>query len=145
MWVDSPVAWGWAFYLFRVPALLLPWTPWTVAALWRGRDKGFRFGARGCFFLAWFLVGLLLLTLSAWKAKHYLIPLLPALSIPSAWALVRDTTNLRWPKWRLVALGLAGAALIGFVALRQPGYAGPLLLVALPAVACLVQRPGPKY
>ncbi len=129
---------GWVFYLFMAPALLLPWTPWTVAALWRGRDKGLGLGARGCFFLAWFLAGLLLLTLSAWKAKHYLIPLLPALSIPSAWALVRDTTNLRWPKWRLVALGLAGAALIGFVALRQPGYAGPLLLVALPAVACLV-------
>jgi len=35
-------------------------------------------------------------------------------------------------------LGLAGAALLGFVALWQPAYGGPLLLVALPAQGCLV-------
>ncbi len=128
---------GWTFYFYMAPVIFMPWTPWTVAALWGGRGQGFRFSARRRFFLAWFLPGLLLLTLSAWKAKHYLIPIMPALAIPSAWALERDMITLRWPRVRLVALGLVGVAFLALVVLQQPPDSGPLLWVALLPTACL--------
>jgi len=72
-------------YLWTIPWLVLPWT---IVLLWGARrwvrdvrrpDAYFE-----RFLWVWFLAGLVPLLLSAFKHKHYCIPVLPPLSILSA-------------------------------------------------------------
>jgi 4-amino-4-deoxy-L-arabinose transferase-like glycosyltransferase len=69
-------------YFWTIPWLVLPWMIVLVLGarqLYReARDPGAVFVR---FLWAWFLGGLLLLTLSAFKHKHYCIPILPPLSV----------------------------------------------------------------
>jgi 4-amino-4-deoxy-L-arabinose transferase-like glycosyltransferase len=99
------------FYFYTIPWLFLPWTPFAIRAIRLGlRTRPCPSRAMEARFLgAWFIAGLLLLTLSAWKHKHYAIPLLPPLSIVAACGLDRFLASppLRAIAWaRLLSLAL---------------------------------------
>lgn len=76
------------WYLPLLPLILLPWTLWLP--FWRAlpalkadaADSGWRFCA------AWFLPALLVFSAVSGKQVHYLLPLLPALALLAARALV---------------------------------------------------------
>ncbi|HVJ83115.1 MAG TPA: hypothetical protein VNC50_18760, partial [Planctomycetia bacterium] len=88
----------WYFYLGQIPLLLLPWTPLVLWEAWAGRrDAGANVPFRQ-FLLCWLLPGLMVLSASSWKHKHYAIPLLPALSILGALGLAR-LSALPFPAW----------------------------------------------
>ena len=80
---------GPAFYLYTAAWLALPWTPVALAGFVAGirsnRAPGPFWRLLGC----WLLGGSALLTFSAWKHKHYIIPCLPPLSIWAAFGLSR--------------------------------------------------------
>jgi len=71
------------FYAYTIPLLLLPWTPFVVSGFWRERTRLLE-SSFYRFLGFWFLSGLLLLSLSEWQHKHYVIPLLPPFSILAA-------------------------------------------------------------
>ena len=75
----------WWFYLARLPALMLPWTPLLLLPLVRGR-AWYR-EPRRRFLLAWFGFGLVLFSASANKLPGYVLPLLPAAAVLVALAL----------------------------------------------------------
>ncbi|CAN5698404.1 N/A [soil metagenome] len=98
------------FYLYMVPALMLPWTPFVVSGLWAGWKKQEAPGRPWRLLLCWFAAGLAIITLSAWKHKHYAIPILPPLSIIAAFGLARHVFNDRPP--RTLALRIVGVLLV---------------------------------
>jgi 4-amino-4-deoxy-L-arabinose transferase-like glycosyltransferase len=104
----------WWFYLPRLPALLLPWTPLLLAL----RPRAAWAEERQRFLLVWIVFGLLFFSASTNKLPGYVLPLLPPLAI-------------------LMALGLeqarrAGALLVA-CALLLAAYpiAAPLLPAAM--------------
>ena len=127
------------WYLPVVPLILLPWSLWLPA--WRALPalRG-EFGAPGRFCLSWFLAGLLAFSLISGKQVHYLLPLLPALTL-----LVARLLTLRpaaGPASRLaVALVLSPFVLLGGVvlvaALVPPRSSWPEWIGALSPLAGL--------
>ena len=83
------------FYAYMVLFLLLPWTPWTIAGAWRAPREGGRRMASWTFLGCWFGAGFVLLSASAFKHKHYAIPILPPLSVVAAYGLARHTWGRR--------------------------------------------------
>jgi 4-amino-4-deoxy-L-arabinose transferase-like glycosyltransferase len=73
----------WWFYLPRLPALLLPWTPLLLAL----RPRTAWAEARQRFLLAWVVFGLAFFSASTNKLPGYLLPLLPPLAILMALGL----------------------------------------------------------
>jgi 4-amino-4-deoxy-L-arabinose transferase-like glycosyltransferase len=81
------------YYVLSVPLMLLPWTPLTVLGLMRGPNAELagplvRQSDRAMiwkFLLCWFVMGFLFLSLALKiKSNHYTVPVLPALTIPTA-------------------------------------------------------------
>lgn len=98
-------------FWFYVPVLLaaiFPWTP-LIVTLFR---KSLYTGRREQFLLAWLVFGFVFFSLSRNKLPGYLLPLLPALAILLAQAVVR-MTSVRW-------LLVVSAALLGVI----PSVAG---------------------
>jgi 4-amino-4-deoxy-L-arabinose transferase-like glycosyltransferase len=82
------------------------------------------------FSAAWFLPGWIIFELVATKLPHYTMPLLPALALPVAAAMVEGAgsgarAGLRWPAAVLMALPGVGLAVAAF--------AGPLVLGVWPS------------
>lgn len=106
------------FYFYTIPWLLLPWTPFAFQAFRKAirTRPAPRRAAEGRFLGSWFLAGLALLSLSAWKHKHYVIPILPPLSIVAACGFVPFvlTPSARALAWaRCSSIGLMAAGLLG--------------------------------
>lgn len=129
----------WYAYFYLVPLLLLPWTPLAVWAIYRGlRDGAFLLPIYR-FLVCWVAPGLLLLSLSAFKAKHYTVPLLPPFVILAAigaaqylsWRRSTVALHSRW-LWGLTAVGTLGAIAVLIVAAPR-GIAG--IIAAMLTVA----------
>jgi len=67
----------WYFYAGVVPCMLMPWLPFGFGAIIQGVRRGALHGPVGQFLLCWFVPGLLILSASAWKHHHYVIPMMP--------------------------------------------------------------------
>ncbi len=125
----------WFAYLYLIPMLLLPWTPWALLASFRALRDGAFFLPIYRLLVCWLMPGLLLLSVSAFKAKHYTIPLLPPLVMLSAvgfaqyLAMRRSAARLHFGwLWGMTAVGMIVA--IGWVTAAAPrGQAGLLLSI----------------
>jgi 4-amino-4-deoxy-L-arabinose transferase-like glycosyltransferase len=111
------------FYLYMVPLLLLPWTPWAVVGLVRGSSGGERPRAFWTFLACWFGAGLIFLSCSAFKHKHYVIPLLTPLSVYAACGLDRHA-SLR-ERGRLFPALVAVGTLLGVLAFVSLARSSP--------------------
>jgi 4-amino-4-deoxy-L-arabinose transferase-like glycosyltransferase len=131
----------WYAYSYLVPFLVIPWVPYAVLAIVR-RARGYeRFDPIWKFFLVWMLPGLLLITLSSFRARNYAIPLVGPLVIASAVGLDeylkrRETTKNPWLPW--LALSGIVAAIVGAVLVIQrevPAAGGIAAVLAITATA----------
>ncbi len=127
------------FYFYTAPVLLLPWAPAGVIGVvkairtgWLGRDGP----PLAAFLAAWFCTGFFILSCSAWKHKHYLIPMMPALTPACAAGLV---LYLRWQYGRLPKgyavtaatwMAVSGCAIVG-VWWKVPQHQGMLTAVIM--------------
>src|SRR5439155_1677648 len=115
------------FYVKHLPAVALPWTPFTALALWQAwRTGGFR-DPRLRFLLCWAAAPLDAFTPAEWKLRYYLLPSLPALALVSS---QRDSLK---PFARAVAARYPPPAALAFW--RDP----------IRPVAVYVGRPLPTY
>ncbi len=75
------------WYLFALPVLFLPWSVLPLAWMrwWHARREVITGGIAFC--LVWIFVPLMLLTVAEIKQPQFLLPLLPALSLLTAWLL----------------------------------------------------------
>ena len=85
------------FYFFwTIPWVVLPATPAIVIGLWTGLDQ---YKSRaGKFLISWVAPFLILITITAYKSKHYSFPLLPALSVVAAYGTVVWMRSLKRPR-----------------------------------------------
>lgn len=134
------------FYVYMAPALMAPWTLWLLPGIWAGIRQRLWKTSQWRFLAGWFGVGLIILTASAWKHKHYAIPILPPLSIIAGWFLVRNAfikRSFRLPRGPAVALIAAGCAAAGallwskFPAISLPIIALMFILAAILTAAVL--------
>jgi len=117
----------WAFYLYMIPALLLPWTLWLPAAVRAGRRDRLWQARPWRLLAAWVVAGTVLLTVSRCKFKHYAIPILPPLSVLIGYALARRAfggARLPFPpvvSGAAIVAACAAAAVV--VAITRPALA----------------------
>ncbi len=122
------------FYAYSVLLVTLPWTPVIAWGLYRLVRQGKFRDPIWVFLACWMLPGLILLQLSAFKAKHYLGPLMPPLTILGAVGLV-DLLVLtkyqglvsRVARGAAIVLGCGAAAVI----VLQVGVNGAPVIVVL--------------
>lgn len=111
-------------YFYNLPWLMLPWS--IVLVLGAPRLKAAlreEHAAVHRFLWSWFLGGFVFLMLSLFKHKHYLLPILPPLSILTSVLLAERFASIPLPKRRvLYALFAAALPLFWFIG----GYAMPL-------------------
>jgi 4-amino-4-deoxy-L-arabinose transferase-like glycosyltransferase len=77
------------------------------------------------YLVLWMLLPLLLLSLSQSKRPHYLLPLVPALALLTAWAWTRERAWQRGVRLAGVLLVLAGGALIALGVVDRDWAADP--------------------
>lgn len=75
------------FYAYTVPYLLLPWTPCLLVGLWIGWKRGLMRDPVWRLLGLTFLCGYGVLSAAVWQYKHYLIPVLPPLSVFAGYGL----------------------------------------------------------
>lgn len=124
------------FYLYTSLWLMLPWTPALVWAVVKACRRGLWREPVWQFVVAFTAPGLLLLSLSSFQHKHYVIPLLPPLALATALGLIDYVRwrNLRpWPKPGTTALlaAVAGAIAIYGVIRSAPPAAPAIVAVTL--------------
>ncbi len=117
------------FYLYSIPLILLPWTPFClIGAVWAARSDRFPAGLWRLA-ICWLIPGLILLSVSEFKSKHYPAPLMPPLTMIGAVAMIR---YFRWRqsvagKWHIAGVfaGVVGASagVIAILATQPEGYA----------------------
>lgn len=128
----------WFAYFYLVPFLLLPWIPYavpTIVSRLRSHDRREPFWT---FALCWFLPGMTLLSLSAFKAKHYAIPLHAPLIVAAAvglheYLVRRERAAGRLLPWAIGASLIGGMAVIGLLLVKRPN--DYLAMVGITAVA----------
>ncbi|MBL9095170.1 MAG: glycosyltransferase family 39 protein [Planctomycetaceae bacterium] len=124
----------WYAYAYLVPFLLLPWFPYAVAAaIVRVRNR-FAFEPIWMFFICWFVPGMMLLSVSSFKAKHYTMPLLPPLVVAAAVGLHeylkrRERVDSRLLPWLAAATAFAGVFGCAFVLVKKPADARAMACV----------------
>jgi 4-amino-4-deoxy-L-arabinose transferase-like glycosyltransferase len=115
------------FYLYTVPWLMLPWT---IVLLLGAKQLYSTLRQPKALFerflCCWFLAGLVLLSLSAFKHMHYCMPILPPLSILAGTLLAEHAAHIGHRARRIYgigfALGLVAFAIVsGIVMPRQDG------------------------
>jgi 4-amino-4-deoxy-L-arabinose transferase-like glycosyltransferase len=129
------------YYLYIIPAIVMPWTLWLVPGIVAGakqglwRQKGWRF------LQCWVLAGLALLSMSVFKHKHYAIPILPPLSIIAGWYLanwVGRPGGFRLPALPAVGLIVLGASAgVAVVWIKHMPFAREATVIALLGAAAL--------
>lgn len=153
------------YYLSKLPADLLPWTPLALLAALSGhrlladRNAGAephtgparRAEADGLrFIVATTLPALVVLSLAGTKRGLYLLPLFPSLALAVGWWMARPPDGARWERslariWRGVLVATAGALSIGALALDASWWAASLgcgAMFAASAWALLRRDPG---
>lgn len=85
-------------YLLSIPSVLMPWTPLILIGGWTWHKGLVRNRPLAQFLLSWFLPGVIFLHFSAFKHKHYPIPMLPPLSIIGAIGLFSLFRALKVPR-----------------------------------------------
>ena len=129
------------FYLYTVPVLMAPWTIWLLPGIWVGLRQRLWKTPQWRFIAGWFIAGLVVLTASAWKHKHYAIPILPPLSIIAGWFLVRDAfvkRGFRLPPLIAITLILAGCAAVAAIFWNIHPVIAPAVTVILIIFAALL-------
>lgn len=76
------------FYLYWIPALLLPWVFYLIPVFVRARQLKLLTAPLAKLLISWVIPGLILLSAVAFKAKHYAIPLLPPFTLATASGLL---------------------------------------------------------
>jgi 4-amino-4-deoxy-L-arabinose transferase-like glycosyltransferase len=123
------------YYLWNIPLVLLPWVLLAIPAFISARRNGvlhdYRLKAVACLVLT----GLVVLSLSAVKSKHYALPLLPALTPILALGLLAYLRHQysRPPRGYplLLSLGcIAGIGGISAILLRAPEHSLNLAITA---------------
>ena len=99
------------YYFYQVPLVLLPWFPFAVYAVFRGLRQGWFVEPLWRFLVCWLTPGMLVLSASSFKSKHYTAPLMPALTIAAALGLL-DYLHGRYRKQKLYH-GWWAAAIVG--------------------------------
>lgn len=122
------------FYVYSLLLQMLPWTPfllWTLVRIFRQRsyrEPWWQFTA------CWTLPGLVLLSIGTFQAKHYLVSLLPPLSILGALGLL-DLLDRRETRsklhFSLVALLTTVGCAAGAVVVERLGPDGAHAIAAL--------------
>ncbi len=144
LFIDEPLNWAegnaggvqsriW-YYLPLLLGGLFPWSPFLVAALVAAVRKVLKERQESLLFLlCWFLGGLLLFSLGGKKAMRYLLPILPAAALLTAWYFRELARRIRVGRGALaagvlttlMAAALAGGLLLG---LLDPESGARLLL-----------------
>lgn len=122
------------FYVYSLLLQMLPWTPfflWGLVRVFRQRsyrEPWWQFTA------CWTLPGFVLLSMGTFQAKHYLVSLLPPLSVLSAVGLL-DLLDRRESRTRLhyglVGLLIAAGCAAGAVAVEKVRPDGTHVIAAL--------------
>jgi 4-amino-4-deoxy-L-arabinose transferase-like glycosyltransferase len=96
------------YYLTNWPGMMAPWgllAPFALWALWKRRRH------RGVAFLfAWFVAGLVLLSLITTKQRHYALILLPPTALAVGWWLTLLHLRRGFPSLRTMELACAALA-----------------------------------
>lgn len=125
----------WWFYVVNVPFILLPWFPLAVIGTIAGVRRGWHHKPAGRLLICWLSAGLVLLSISAWKHKHYALPLVPACLPATAVGLM---LWLRFAREQAKPRPLLSAAIVLIVAVgialagrrAVPSGSGVMILVA---------------
>jgi 4-amino-4-deoxy-L-arabinose transferase-like glycosyltransferase len=129
------------YYLYIIPAIVMPWTLWLVPGAVAGAKQGLWRQKTWRFLACWVLAGLTLLSMSAFKHKHYAIPILPPLSIIAGWFLanwVGRPGSFRMPALPAVAAIVLGAAAgVAVLWVRHMPFAREATVIAVLGAAAL--------
>jgi 4-amino-4-deoxy-L-arabinose transferase-like glycosyltransferase len=101
------------FHFWTIPWIVLPATPVIIIGLWTAADKYKSW--TGKFLLSWVVPFLILITLTAYKSKHYSFSLLPAFAVVGAYGTIVWMRSLKRPQLALPLLAtwfIACAAVI---------------------------------
>ncbi len=90
------------FHFWTIPWIVLPATPVIVIGLWTAADKYKSW--TGKFLLSWVVPFLILITLTAYKSKHYSFSLLPAFAVVGAYGTIVWMRSLKRPQLALPLL-----------------------------------------
>ena len=85
------------YHFWQIPWLLLPATPVVAIAFFTGFDR-WRTSTVAKFLISWVAPFLLVITLTAYKSKHYSFPLLPAFSVAAAYGTMVWMRSTRYPR-----------------------------------------------
>lgn len=99
------------YYLYTMPAVLLPWTPLAAFGVWRAARRGWWRTPLVRLLVCWIVPGLLVISLCAFKRKHYSSPLLPPLSLATAIGLI-DILRHHAKRWQPWAVAFAAVWLV---------------------------------
>ncbi len=126
------------FYLYTIPLIALPWTPFAILGLAAARGETGPKRDLSRLLLCWFGAGMVLIASAAWKHKHYAIPAMPPMTIFAALGLSRYLDRLSLRSQRPLRILAAGFVIGGIIATGL-GYAqawtkvasaAPLIIVA---------------
>lgn len=129
------------FYFYTLPMVLLPWLPCAIPAM---MDRTLWKKPIIWWSLCWLIPGMLFLSASAWKWKHYLSPLLPGLTLILAVGLDHWLYNFSKSLqrfWRPMMAATAILAVAGIVVIQrmQPLGSTPIsIMIVVISVSCLL-------
>ncbi|MFI9652408.1 glycosyltransferase family 39 protein [Guyparkeria sp. GHLCS8-2] len=148
------------YYVWVLPLLFLPWTlilPGVLRRVWKGRGSGQSVWPDPQFarlMLAWVLVPFGLLSLASGKLPHYLLPVIPALSLATAAllaGLVESPQALRsravavfWCVMGLVLIVLPWSTSHGLTAMLPGGVSAVGVALLFGGAWLWVARRGPR-
>ena len=131
----------WFYYMPFFLWLPMPWTPFVFASLRRSWHAAWtEKNPRERFLWVWCLTQLVIVTLSVSKHKHYLLAMLPMLTLLAARSLSDTLHNFREGRWRLswnwigllIGMNLAfSAVLVAAIVKHWPELLGPALTLAV--------------
>lgn len=117
------------FYLYSIPMILLPWTPYCLAGVVLAARSDWFPRALWRLAICWIVPGLVVLCISEFKSKHYPAPLMAPLIMIGAVSLIRffqwrQTATWRWHAAAVLScvVGTVAAA-ISVVRLQPEGHA----------------------
>ncbi|MBI1900782.1 MAG: glycosyltransferase family 39 protein [Planctomycetia bacterium] len=122
------------FYAYSIPLIVLPWTPAAVLACVLAVRRKLFSHSLVRLAICWMVPGVLLLSLSTFKSKHYAAPLMPPLVVAGAMGLLHFVRRRQEaPPWTHAASATAGvvgcAAAASAVGYLQPKAAGAILAI----------------
>lgn len=130
----------WYFYSYALLLDLLPWSGALVMAIFLSASRKKISRSLAVLGISWLVPGLVLLSASAFKAKHYCVPLLPPLTILSAVLLV-DFIRLLQSKrgvrqWAGGIASIIGGA-VAIWAIQRAAPKGEAAIIAMAAIISL--------